>query len=41
MSLMCTLQVCKAQPGMCGHEKTMLGIAVLLAAGTGAYLFLG
>ena len=40
MSLMCALQVCKAQPGMCGHEKAMLGIAVLLAAGAGAYLFL-
>lgn len=41
MSLMCTLQVCKAQPGMCGHEKAMFGVAVLLAAGAGAYWFLG
>jgi len=41
MSLMCSLQVCKAQAGMCGHEKAMLGIAVLLVAGAGAYLFLG
>ena len=37
MSLMCTLQVCKAQPGMCGHEKVMLGIAALLVAGAGVY----
>jgi hypothetical protein len=37
MSLMCSLQVCKAQTGMCGHEKAMLGIAVLLAAGAGIY----
>lgn len=41
MSLMCSLQVCTAKPGMCGHEKAMLGIAVLLVAGAGAYLFLG
>ena len=40
MSLMCTLQVCTAKPGMCGHEKVMLGIAVVLAAGVGAYFFL-
>jgi hypothetical protein len=41
MSLMCTLQVCKAQAGMCGHEKAMFGIAALLAVGAGAYWFLG
>ena len=41
MSIMCSMQACKAQAGMCGHEKMMFGIAVLLAAGTGAYLFLG
>ena len=41
MSLMCTLQVCKAQSGMCGHEKALFGIAVLLVVGAGAYLFLG
>jgi hypothetical protein len=40
MSLMCTLQVCKAQSGPCGHEK-VFGIALLLAAGAGAYWFLG
>jgi len=26
---------------MCGHEKMMFGIAVLLVAGAGAYFFLG
>jgi len=40
MSLMCSLQVCKAQPGMCGHEKVMLGVAALLAAGAGVYFLL-
>jgi hypothetical protein len=40
MSFMCSFQVCKAQPGMCGHEKVMLGIAVLLAAGAGVYFFM-
>lgn len=40
MSLMCTLQICAATPGMCGHEKAMPGIAVLLAAGVGASLLL-
>ena len=40
MSLMCSLQVCKEQPGMCGHEKVMFGIAALLAAGAGVYFFI-
>jgi hypothetical protein len=40
MSLMCTMQVCKAQEGMCGHEKVMAAVAALLIAG-GAYYFLG
>lgn len=40
MSLMCSLQVCKAQAGLCGHEKAMLGIAALLAAGAGVYFFI-
>jgi len=40
MSLMCSLQVCKAQSGMCGHEKAMLGIAALLGAGAGVYFIL-
>jgi hypothetical protein len=41
MSLMCSMQVCRAQAGLCGHEKMMFGIAVLLVAGAGAYFFLG
>lgn len=40
MSLMCSLSVCKAQEGMCGHEKIMAGIAVLAAIGFGAYILL-
>jgi hypothetical protein len=41
MSVMCSLAVCKAQDGMCGHEKVMLSVAALLVAGVGAYLLLG
>jgi hypothetical protein len=40
MSVMCSLAACKAQAGMCGHEKAMLTVAVLVVAGLGAYLFL-
>ncbi len=40
MSVMCSMQACKEQVGMCGHEKVMFGVALLLAAG-GAYFFLG
>ena len=41
MSVMCSMQACKAQVGMCGHEKVMFGVALLLAVGAGAYFFLG
>jgi hypothetical protein len=41
MAIMCSLAVCKAQAGMCGHEKAMLSVAALLVAGVGAYLLLG
>lgn len=41
MSVMCSLAVCKAQAGMCGHEKAMLSIAVLAVLGFGAYLLMG
>lgn len=37
MSLMCTLQGCKQQPGMCKHEKMMLVMVVMLIVGAGAY----
>jgi hypothetical protein len=40
MSVMCSLAVCKAQVGLCGHEKVMFGVAALLVAGVGAYLLL-
>ena len=26
MAIMCSLAVCKAQAGMCGHEKVMLSV---------------
>lgn len=31
MSLMCSQAACKAKVGMCTHEKTMVGVVVLLA----------
>ncbi len=40
MSVMCSLAACKAQQGLCGHEKAMLTVAVLVVAALGAYLFL-
>ena len=40
MSVMCSLAACKAQTGMCGHEKAMLGVGLLAAIGLGAYLLL-
>jgi hypothetical protein len=41
MAIMCSLAVCKAQKGMCGHEKAMLSIALLAAIGLGAYVLIG
>jgi hypothetical protein len=41
MSMMCSMAVCKAQQGMCGHEKVMLSIALLAAFGAGAYFLIG
>ncbi len=40
MSVMCSLAACKAQTGMCGHEKIMFGVALLAAIGAGAYLLI-
>jgi hypothetical protein len=40
MSVMCSLAACKAQAGMCGHEKAMLSVALLAAIGFGAYFFM-
>ena len=40
MSVMCSLAVCKAQVGMCGHEKVMLSITLLAAFGVGAYFLI-
>ena len=40
MSVMCSLAVCKARVGMCGHEKAMLSVALLTAIGFGTYLLI-
>lgn len=40
MSLMCSMQGCSAQSGMCRHEKMMLGMLIVLV-GVGAYFLLG
>ena len=41
MSMMCSLAVCKAQQGMCGHEKVMFSVALLAVLGLSAYLLVG
>jgi hypothetical protein len=41
MAIMCSLAVCKAQEGMCGHEKVMLSVALLVVIGFGAYFLIG
>ena len=40
MAIMCSLAVCKAQAGVCGHEKVLLGVAALAAIGLGAYFLI-
>jgi len=41
MSMMCKINgSCEATPGMCVHEKMMLGAAVLTALGVAAYWLL-
>lgn len=41
MSLMCSFTVCKAQQGLCGHEKVMFGVAFLAVVGFSVYFMLG
>jgi len=41
MSVMCSFAACKAQQGMCGHEKAMLSIVVLAAVGFSAFFLMG
>ncbi len=41
MAIMCSLAVCKAQAGLCGHEKAMLSVALLAAVCFGAYVLIG
>ena len=40
MSMMCSAAACKAIPGMCGHEKVMLVVALLAIGGGAAYFLL-
>jgi hypothetical protein len=40
MAIMCSLAVCKARTGLCGHEKAMLSVALLAAIGLGAYFLI-
>ena len=35
MTVMCSPAVCKAQEGMCGHEKVRLSVALLASVGLG------
>lgn len=40
MSMMCSMKACTTKTGMCGHEKMMMGIIVMLAVGVAGYLIL-
>ena len=40
MAIMCSLAVCKAQEGMCGHEKAMLSVALLATINLKAYFLI-
>ncbi|WP_269763949.1 hypothetical protein [Leptospirillum ferrooxidans] len=40
MSMMCTKEGCTTHKGLCGHEKTMLGMMLLLSgAAAGHWMF--
>lgn len=40
MSVMCTKDACVAKSGMCGHEKMMMGILMLMGvAAAGHWAF--
>lgn len=41
MSMMCSMQGCTQKHGMCGHEKMMLVMMVMLVVGGAAYWLLG
>ena len=40
MSVMCSMAACKAQAGMCGHEKVMAVVAVVGLIGAGVFFLL-
>lgn len=37
MSVMCSVESCKARSGMCIHEKMMVGMLVLLVGGAAGH----
>lgn len=40
MSMMCKMNSsCTAKPGMCIHEKMMLGMVILIATSIAGYMF--
>lgn len=42
MSMMCKMNgSCETTPGMCIHEKMMLGMVVLVAIGAAAFWYFG
>ncbi len=41
MSVMCSLAACRAQQGLCGHEKVMFTVALVAAIAAGAYVLIG
>lgn len=41
MAMMCGMGGCTRKPGMCGHEKMMLVMMVMLIIGGVAYWLLG
>ncbi len=41
MAKLCPIDGCRKQPGLCIHDKMMIAMAVLLAAGAAAHWGLG
>jgi hypothetical protein len=40
MSMMCSMQACMEKPGMCPHEKVMMGVVLVVVVGWFAYILL-
>lgn len=41
MAMMCSIKGCTEKPGMCGHEKMMMVVMLMLMVGGTAYWLLG